>query len=303
MKKSILILTAAVAMVFFGCKESPYIPSPGDNTQNTDSIPSIADPDPTPDPEGVAIPEGALNVNEAVNIAKKLASGEVSKERYFIKGWVTSFNRGSSFDTDFPKYGNDFVYLSARNDGKGTKQFYAYRLLGQFGAKFPDLECIQVGDFVVISCFLTNYSGVYESSGLCHTYSSSNAHFGEIFTWAFQGCPEPGENEISVSEAEQEALKLASKATSTESFRIRGVVSSVETTSIGTYGNMTFNITDGAGVATCYQTYYKTASGKFTDVNQVLVGDTVLINGKIQNYNGTCEPYRAYMEESTNPNF
>ena len=66
---------------------------------------------------------------------------------------------------------------------------------------------------------------------------------------------------------------------------------------------MTFTISDGLSYATCYQTYHKTASGKFTSLDQVLVGDTVLINGKIQNYNGTCEPYRAYMEESTNPNF
>ena len=47
MKKSILVLTAMVAMVFFGCKESPYINQPGDNSFNYDSIPSIADPDPT----------------------------------------------------------------------------------------------------------------------------------------------------------------------------------------------------------------------------------------------------------------
>ena len=86
MKKSIIVLTALVAMVFFGCKENPYINAPGDNSFNSDSIPSIADPDPTPDPTGVDVPEGTLNVNEAVKIAQKLASGEVSEDRYSIKG-------------------------------------------------------------------------------------------------------------------------------------------------------------------------------------------------------------------------
>ena len=76
-------MTAMVAMVFFGCKESPYINQPGDNSFNTDTIPEIADPDPTPDPEGVDIPENAINVNEAVKIARKLAAGETSKEKYF----------------------------------------------------------------------------------------------------------------------------------------------------------------------------------------------------------------------------
>ena len=79
MKKSILVLTVAVAMAFVGCKESPYINAPGDNTQNTDSIPEIADPDPTPDPVGVDIPENAITVNQAVKIAMKLAAGETSK--------------------------------------------------------------------------------------------------------------------------------------------------------------------------------------------------------------------------------
>ena len=75
MKKSLLVLTTAIALAFIGCKESPYINAPGDNemTKN-DTMPSIADPDPTPDPAGIAIPEGTINVNEAVKIGQKLAA-------------------------------------------------------------------------------------------------------------------------------------------------------------------------------------------------------------------------------------
>ena len=223
-------------------------------------------------------------------------------EKYFIKGWVVGFNRGASFDSDFPKYGNDFVYLSARQDGKGTKQFYAYRLLGKFGAKFPDLECVQVGDFMVISCYPMNYNGIYESSGACFAYSSGNAHFNEIFP-AFPGCPEPGEGEISVTEAEKIALELASKQTSTETYKIRGVVTSVDAADFNpSYGNLTFNISDGMSYATCFRLKGKN-NAKFTSADQVQVGDTVLVNAKIQNYNGTCEPTSGYVEESTNPNF
>lgn len=308
MKKSILLMIVAVVMAFFGCTENPYITSPGDNSQNTDSIPSIADPDPTPDPVGVDIPEGTITVNQAVKIAQKLAAGETSKEKYFIKGWVVGFNRSSTFETDFPKYGNDFVYLSSRQDGKGSKQFYAYRILGKFGAKLPDQECIQMGDFVVISCYPMNYNGIYESSGACFAYSSNNAHFNETFPFEFKGCPEPAEDEISVTEAEVIARKMDKSAdradrTTTESYRIRGVVTSIEDKSISSYGNLTFNITDGSTYATCYQTFYKTSNGKFTNLNQVAVGDTVLVNGVIQNFQDICEPYRAYLEESTNPNF
>ena len=290
-----------VAITMFSCKENPYIDDPGNNSHNTDSIPVVADPDPTPDPAGVEIPAGAITVNEAVNIAKKLSDGQKADSKYFIKGWVVGFNRGDSFDSDFPQYGNDFVYLSSRQDGQGLKRFYAYRVLGKFGAKLPDLECVQMGDFVVISCYPMNYGGIYESSGACFVYSSSNPHFDEVFP-AFPGCPEPGEEEISVTKAEQVALTLASRATTTETYKIRGVVTGISDTSLSSYGNLTFNISDGLSYATCYRLMGKD-NKKFTSLDQLQVGDTVLVNAKIQNYNGTCEPVQGYVEESTNPNF
>ena len=307
MKKSILVMTVAVAMALFGCKESPYINAPGDNSKNTDSIPEIADPDPTPDPTGVDIPEGTITVNDAVKLAMKLAAGETSKEKYFIKGWVVSFDakgRGDNFDANFKQYGNDYVWLSSRVDGKGNKQFYAYRVLGKFGAKLPDLDCIKIGDFVVISCYPMNYNGTYESSGACFVYSSSNAHFNEVFP-AFPGCPDPKDStEISVTEAEKVALTLPSKSTTTETYRVRGVVTSVNASDFNpSYGNITFNISDGLSYATCYRLNYKQSGGKFTKIDQVAVGDTVLVNAKIQNYNGTCEPTQGFVVESTNPNF
>ena len=304
MKKVHLILTCAMAFgLFFSCKERAYIDGPGDNSHNQDSLPVVADPDPTPDPEGVDVPEGTLNVFEAIKIAKKLKSGKVTPERYFIKGWVTGFNRGATFNDDFPKYGNDFVYISATApdaEVQSKKQFYAYRLLGKFGAKLPDLDCVKEGDFIVISCYLTNYGGVYESSGACFVYLSNNAHFNEVFP-AFPGCPDPKEGEISVTEAERVALTLASKATSEETYKVRGVVTSVDVVD-PSYGNATFNISDGLSYATCYRLKGK-GNSKFTNANQVAVGDTVLVNAKIQNYNGTCEPVQGYVEESTNPNF
>ena len=300
MKKYSFIPVVLAACTLFSCSEPEYIKGPGNNDNNLDTIPVVVDPDPTPDPEGFVVPEGALTVNEAVNIAKKLKPGEVSKQKYFIKGWVTSFNRNESFNTDFPKYGNDFVYLSSRQDGEGTKTFYAYRLLGKFGAKLPDLECVKIGDFVVISCYMTNYNGIYESSGACFVYQSNNAHFNETFP-AFPGCPAPKEGELSVTDAEKIALTLEKKAMTTETYKVRGVVTSVDVVD-PSYGNATFNISDGLSYATCYRLKYKDGA-KFTNVNQVAVGDTVLVEAKIQNYNGTCEPTQGNVIESTNPNF
>lgn len=305
MKKSIFVLSALVAMTFIGCNEKPYIDGPGtNNEQIPDTMPAAKDPAPTPDPEGFVVPEGTINVYEAVEICKKLHGSEVSAEKYFIKGYVTGFNRSDKFSEDFPKYGNDFVYISATApdaEVQSKKQFYAYRLLGKFGAMLPDLECVKEGDFIVISCRLTNYGGVYESSGACFVYASNNAHFNEKFT-KFPGCPEPEEGQISVTQAEDIALTLASKATSTETYKILGVVTGVTDTVITSYGNLTFNIADGLSYATCYR--LKAKGGKnFTNLNQVMVGDTVVVEAKIQNYNGTCEPVQGNVIQSTNENF
>ncbi len=304
MKKYFILSTFALALLFVGCKETPYIDAPGTNNESIpDTLPTAKDPTPTPDPEGFIVPEGTINVYEAIEIAKKLHGSEVSAEKYFIKGYVTGFNRSDKFSEDFPKYGNDFVYISATApdaEVQSKKQFYAYRLLGKFGAKLPDLDCVKEGDFIVISCYLTNYGGVYESSGACFAYLSNNAHFNEVFP-AFPGCPDPKEGEISVTEAERVALTLASKATSEETYKVRGVVTSVDVVD-PSYGNATFNISDGLSYATCYRLKGK-GNSKFTNANQVAVGDTVLVNAKIQNYNGTCEPTQGYVEESTNPNF
>lgn len=301
MKKVHLILTSVLALSLFSCQEKAYIDGPGDNRYNQDSLPVMADPDPTPDPEGVFVPEGTINVYDAVKIAKKLKSGEVTPQKYFIKGWVSGFNRSASFNDDFPKYGNDFVYLSATNDGSSTKQFYAYRLLGNGGAKLPDLDCIVMGDFIVINCAITNYSGVYESSGTCSTIASSNPHFNEVFP-PFPGCPAPQEGEISVNRAVAISDSIGAGKTTTESYKIRCVVTGVSDLSTQ-YGNATFNVSsDGIESATCYRLKGKN-NGNFTNANQLVAGDTILVNAKIQNYNGTCEPVQGYVMESTNPNF
>lgn len=297
-----MIPALVAALTMFSCKENPYIDAPGDNSHNQDSLPVTADPDPTPDPVGIDIPAGTINVFEAVKIAKKLKSGEVSADSYYIKGWVTGFNRSATFAEDFPKYGNDFVYISAVNDGTSNKTFYAYRLLGKGGAKLPDMECIVEGDFIVINCKITNYNGVYESSGSCTTARSNNAHFNEVFP-PFPGCPEPGAGEISVNRAIEISDSIGSGNTTSETYKIRGVVTSVSDVTLSSYGNITFNISsDGDHSAVCYRTMAKNGA-KFTDLNQLQVGDTVLVIAKIQNYNGTCEPVQGNVAESTNQNY
>lgn len=298
----IFLLPALAALLAVSCQESAYINGPGDNLFNQDSIIPVVDPEPTPAPEGFVIPEGALNVYEVLDSCAKLASEEVSQQKYYVYGWVRDFNESKHLD-GIQNYGNAFFYLSATNDPEASKAFYAYQCMGKLGAKINDPEVIQAGDFVVISAYITNFKGTYETtSGGC-LVSSTNAAFNDAF-YNFKGCPEPDRavGQISVTEAEAICRGLENKATTSEIYDIIGVVNSLDEAVSTSYGNATFRITDGKSFLIAYRCKGLDGS-KFTNANQVQLGDTVVVTGKLQNYNYTPElALGGYLSDSTNPN-
>ena len=116
-----------VAMVLFGCKETPYINEPGDNKYNYDSIPVVALPDPDADPVGFEIPAGCLNVYEAVDSCRRLPNGGTTQEKHYVKGWVRSFD--SKHESGVKDYGNGSFYIAATKDGSSdAKMFEAYQV-------------------------------------------------------------------------------------------------------------------------------------------------------------------------------
>lgn len=303
--QNLFLAFAVAAMCLTACDEQQVMPGDNDNNQA-----ALVIPNPTPDPEGFNVPEGAIDVYKAVEIAKSLKFGEVTKERYLIKGYLTSFNRGETFKDDFPKYGNDFFYISAvqPSDDQPINNFYAYRALGKYGAKFPDLECVKEGDFVVISCFITNYNGVFESSGTCFTVASNNEHFNNVFPKlapvTLKG------DEISISDAEAITSKLADGETTSDRYKLRGYVCSIDYSKTDTTFNnpegrhtFTFNITDGKSCATAYGMYHAQDKEDFTSLKQLQLWDEVALDANLQNYRGTCEPTQGWVYESSNKNF
>ena len=300
MCRSYLFLAPVLIALFaVACQEPAYINGPGNNLFNQDSIIPIPDPEPTPTPAGFVIPEGALNVYQVRDSCAKLASGAVSNQKYYIYGWVKSFNESKHLD-GIQSYGNAFFYMTATDDPNAQKDFYAYQCMGKLGAKMPDATVIQEGDFVLISAYITNYNGTYETtSGAC-IVSSTNAAFNDAF-YDFKGCPEPEVGQISVSEAESICRALENKATTSETYDIIGVVNSIDEAVSTSYGNATFRITDGKSFLIAYRC--KGMDGaKFNNVNQVQLGDTVVVTGKLQNYNYTPEVSNGYLSDSTNPN-
>ena len=88
-----------------------------------------------------------------------------------------------------------------------------------------------------------------------------------------------------------------------DAYRLKGVVSAVTTAKdklVG-YGNCNFNITEAGSTSgqeiICYYTNWLD-NQKFTNADDIpVVGDTVVVVGPLQNYNGKPELFKGFIEE------
>ena len=184
MKKIFLALTALVTLGLVSCNEKSYINGPGEaNPQIPDTIPEMAGPTPTADPQGVDVPEGTLNVYEALKICKKLAAGAQTEDSLYVKGWIYQLDKNHA--SGMSSFGNATFYICPCSDGRGADfSIEAYRVYGKGKKPFDKTEVglsqVQVGDFVVIRGKFTNYNNkVIETTGngSAYIYSSSNPNF------------------------------------------------------------------------------------------------------------------------------
>jgi len=283
MKKSILILVAAVALMMSSCKENPYMPSPGSADQVPDSMPELKYPDPTPDPDSVEVPAGAITVYEARQICKKLASGENTTEKYYVKGWV--FRLDAKHADGVASYGNGTFYIAATNDGKTDKYpFEAYQVMGRGGQKLTSADQVAEGDFVVIYGQIMNYSGTAETvgKGAAYIYSSSNVKFNSELKPV-----EPADTiHATCAEAKAAALALPSNNTpSKDIYVVEGYVQSEGYNATVSRGQQIFWIADTPTGGKVFESYYcNVPNGE-----AVQVGQKVRLTGPIMKYNTIAE--------------
>jgi len=95
-----------------------------------------------------------------------------------------------------------------------------------------------------------------------------------------------------VAAVQQEAAKLAQGATTSENIYFKGIISNIKEEFSTTYGNGTFYVSDDGTTNNQFYVYRALYldNKKFTSSDkQIQVGDTVVICGKLTNYNGTLE--------------
>ena len=285
MKKYIFVLTAAAALFFTACKEDQYINSPGDNAYNDESMPVL-----TADTNGIEI-----SVDSAIAICKALAVSAETPEMYKLSGVLV---KNTTNPMTVPgTYDNINFNLSDNDNQTSISCYYTNNLNNRPFHKNGEVP--RVGSKLTVIGTLTNYNGTPElKNGFIVRIDSM------VAPPPFPGCPEPDEDEISVSEAVKLALQLADKTESEETYNIMGVVTEILSIDVASYGNAEYIISDGKQFFYVYRG--KGLDGdKFTDKNQLLPNDTITVTTKLYNYGGIAETKAnsAIISKTTNPNW
>jgi len=295
-----LLAIAIAATTFTACED---VPAPYDLP---DSGSGNKEPDITAEAKGSGTLEDPFNAVAAINEAKKLASGAVSDNAYYIKGIVVSIatdKNGNVLNFDQGSFGNATFYIS--DDGTTTNQFYCYRVLYLGNKKWTQGagDVLKVGDEVIVCAKLTMYNTTPETQqneGYLYSLNGKSEGGGSGGTGVATG-DGTLDNPFNSVAATNEAKKLSSGDVSDKAYYIKGKVVSIATDKNGnvlnydqgTFGNATFYISDDGTTTNqfyCYRVLYL-GNKKWTQgAGDVLkVGDEVIVCAKLTMYNTTPE--------------
>lgn len=245
----------------------------------------------TVDPTGSGTAADPYNIAALNNFAKNLDQGSSSEGLVYFRGKVVSFKSGEEPGNS---YGNATFYMS--DDGSATNQFYVYRCKGPGNTKITDANLFKVGDELVVCGKITNYNGTLETEQNTAYIVSINGEGGDTPG----STTEPAgsgtkEDPYNVAKANEVCAALEKSSTSasylSDEVYVKGKIASITDTELSSYGNITYYISDD-GTTTGQLEVYRGLSidgAKFKTINDIKVGDEVVVKGKLQNWLGTYE--------------
>lgn len=144
MKKYILVSAMLIALAMVSCKENPYMPSPGDNDKNSDTIPVLK-----ADTNGIVV-----SVDSAYAIGMKQANDVPTSETYKITAVITSIE---TTITDIPKkYTNINFFI--QDDGKNQLKCQYTNYINNYPFRSQS-QVPTVGSKVTVVGPLSKYNG------------------------------------------------------------------------------------------------------------------------------------------------
>ncbi len=297
---SVLLVAVFFGMVACDEKNAPTM-GPGKETNSG----STAVYDTVQIPASVVLPEGAITVTEARQICSQLASGTNSTEYYYVHGWVKKLHSANT-DAITGNYHNAQFYIAQTRkvDANGIESydeddFYAYRVKGLNNGDITDVNGVQIGDYVVLYCKLTNYQGTYETpmnSG-SYIYSSTN----ESLTGNDDSQPNVDDATVAtIAEVLAAGADLSVGKYSDEYFKVTAYLTSVSTSSdkVAQYGNINITLKDETGTIDSYYTK-NVDNTNFTSADQVpALNSKIVVIGRVYRYNeATLELKDGYISE------
>ena len=253
-------------------KDTTQVPTdttqiPSDTTQiPTDTTTTIPDTD-----KGIDYLDGEISVAQALEQAANLAGGDTIfglKVRGIVKS-VEKVDLG---------YGSAQFYIT----DDYQNELYCYGIKGVNGEALVSAEQVAVGDTVTVDAPLYHYVKADGTQDVLELVKGQLTRT----TNTFDPSQVTGPKEISVAEAVALGTALEAGATTSEQYKISGIVGEVTDASTQ-YGNLTFYLEgeDGSSIL-CYRLRYIDGA-KYTENDPALnSGDVVTVIGQIQNYKG-----------------
>lgn len=266
------------AITFAACEpKNPPTTNPNDGKDSTTVIPSDStqiptDTTTTPGTEtGIDYLEGEISVAQALEQAANLAGGDTIfglKVRGIVKS-VEKVDLG---------YGSAQFYIT----DDYQNELYCYGIKGVNGEALVSADQVVVGDTVTVDAPLYHYVKADGTQDVLELVKGQLTRT----TNTFDPSQVTGPKEITVAEAVAIGAALEAGATTSEQYKISGIVGEVTDASTQ-YGNLTFYLEgeDGSSIL-CYRLRYIDGA-KYTENDPALnSGDVVTVIGQIQNYKG-----------------
>ncbi|MCQ2255551.1 MAG: hypothetical protein MJZ29_08635 [Bacteroidaceae bacterium] len=238
----------------------------------------------TIEPKGSGTASDPFNVAAAIEKCKEVGT-TVSADVYYIQGVVKNVDTSGA-----AQYGN--ISIDMIDEG-GSDVFKAFQILGIDGKKFTEATASEIkeGDVVVVKGKVYNYSGnTPETEGKGAAQLVSVNGVGGNDTPVIQGEPKGTGTQAdpyNATAAIAYATSLAADTESANDIYVKGIVVEVKE-AFSDYGNATFYIADSNESADKFYCFRALGLGnkQCKDPNALMVGDEVIVCGKVVNYKG-----------------
>lgn len=215
-------------------------------------------------------------------------ANKIPSQKIYVHGIVSQIK-----EVDTGSYGNATYYIS--DDGSTSGQFEIYRGYSLNGAKFTSKDQLQEGDEVIVYGTAVLYNGktreITQGSQIYYSSRLGKADDSGDDGGTTGGTPKgSGTANDPYNVAKLLQLFSSNNIPSNEIY-FKGIVAKIKEVDTGQYGNATYYVSDDGKDNNTFYVYRSKYlnNTKFTSENQLQVGDTVIVYGKVTLYINTPE--------------